>query len=155
MVQAITNKRDWIGAFFAVSLLAGPALTVAAEDPDVEAQFQEGMDALEDDRIKSAVRAFSNILDAEPELHRAKLELALAYYRSLRYEEAQKLAQEVFVQAEEGILDLSSVAAFLLNLYFVLGAGRPARRRRLVAEEGDQVPVHSAEIGRASCRERV
>ena len=47
MVQAITNKRDWIGAFFAVTLLAGPALTVAAEDPDLDAQFQEGMDALE------------------------------------------------------------------------------------------------------------
>lgn len=95
MVQVITKIKNWIGAFFAAVLLAGPALAADAPNPDVEAQFQEGMDALEDDRIKSAIRAFSNILDAEPELHRAKLELALSYYRSLRYEEAQKLAQEV------------------------------------------------------------
>ena len=95
MVQAITKTKNWIGVFFTAAILAGPAAAIAAEDPDLEAQFQEGMDALEDARIKSAIRAFSNILDAEPELHRAKLELALAYYRSLRYEDAQKLAQEV------------------------------------------------------------
>lgn len=97
MVQAITKTKakNWIGAFFAAAILAGPATAIAAEDPDLEAQFKEGMDALEEDRIKSAVRAFSNILDVEPELHRAKLELALAYYRSLRYEDAQKLAKEV------------------------------------------------------------
>ena len=53
------------------------------------------MEALNDDRLKSAIRAFSRILDTEPELHRARLELALAYYRSMRYEDAEKLAQEV------------------------------------------------------------
>jgi len=95
MVQAITHKTNWIGAFFAAAILAGSGAVIAAEDPGVEAQFEEGMDALEDQRLKSAIRAFSNILDVEPELHRAKLELALAYYRSLRYEDAQKLAQEV------------------------------------------------------------
>ncbi len=95
MVQAITHKTTWIGAFFAAAILAGSGAVIAAEDPGVEAQFEEGMDALEDQRLKSAIRAFSNILDVEPELHRAKLELALAYYRSLRYEDAQKLAQEV------------------------------------------------------------
>jgi len=101
MVQAITKTKttiktkNWIGAFFVAAALAAPVAALAADAAELETQFQEGMDALEDQRLKSAIRAFSNILDAEPELHRAKLELALAYYRSLRYEDAQKLAQEV------------------------------------------------------------
>jgi tetratricopeptide (TPR) repeat protein len=95
MVQEITNRRDWIGAFFAATLLAGPAIAAEERNPDLEARFQAGMEALEEDRLESAIRAFRNILDIEPELHRARLELALAYYRSLRYEEAQRLAQEV------------------------------------------------------------
>ncbi|MGD2074898.1 MAG: tetratricopeptide repeat protein [Gammaproteobacteria bacterium] len=95
MVQAITKKRNWIGTFLAATLLGGPVTAAEERDPDLEAKFQAGLDALEEDRLKSAIRAFSNILDVEPELHRARLELALAYYRSLRYEEAQRLAQEV------------------------------------------------------------
>jgi tetratricopeptide (TPR) repeat protein len=64
-------------------------------DPEIEAKFREGMDALEDYRLKSAMRTFSQILDMNPRLHRARLELALAYYRSMRYEDAEKLANEV------------------------------------------------------------
>ncbi|WP_207891801.1 tetratricopeptide repeat protein [Thiogranum longum] len=64
-------------------------------DPEVEATFQEGIGALQEERLKTAIRAFSKILDINPRLHRAKLELALAYYRSLRYEKAEKLAKEV------------------------------------------------------------
>ena len=95
MVQAITQTRHWISTCFAAVLVAGSGGALAVDSAELEAQFQEGMDALEDQRLKSAIRAFSNILDTEPELHRAKLELALAYYRSLRYEDAKKLAQEV------------------------------------------------------------
>ncbi len=77
---------------FGVSPLAVAQVDV---DPEVEAKFREGLDAMQDDRLKSAIRAFSQILDINPGLDRARLELALAYYRSMRYEEAEKLAKEV------------------------------------------------------------
>lgn len=105
----IKRKKHWIGMLAAIALMAaaapaiyaqeesgpGPRPGLTPEQQEQEARFQEGMEALEDERLKSAIRAFSTILDAEPELNRAKLELALAYYRSMRYEQAQKLAQQV------------------------------------------------------------
>lgn len=60
-----------------------------------EELFKKGMQALEDDRLKSAIEAFHSILSDQPSLHRARLELAVAYYRAFRYDEAQRLAQEV------------------------------------------------------------
>ncbi|MCO6411888.1 MAG: DUF560 domain-containing protein [Thiogranum sp.] len=106
----IKSKKHWIGMLAAVTFMAGSAPMVCAQDEssgmpprpgltplqqEQEARFQEGMKALDEDRLKSAIRAFSTILDVEPELNRAKLELALAHYRSMRYEQAQELAQSV------------------------------------------------------------
>ncbi|MGB5474207.1 MAG: tetratricopeptide repeat protein, partial [Gammaproteobacteria bacterium] len=112
MIQAKNNtknkSKNRIAALLGALLLAGslPVLAAEGEDDSMrrvptpeqlknEGLFQEGMDALEEERLKSAIRAFSNILDNEPELHRATLELALAYYRSMRYEEAERLAKQV------------------------------------------------------------
>ena len=86
----------------ALVVIAGPATSQAADAPapvpqddGSEALFEQGMEALEDDRLKSAMKAFQSILSQQPALHRARLELAVAYYRSLQYAEARKLAQEV------------------------------------------------------------
>ncbi|MAT65143.1 MAG: hypothetical protein CMN57_05825 [Gammaproteobacteria bacterium] len=67
----------------------------AAQETDVEALFQEGMQALEDERLQSAREAFQTILSIEPTLHRARLELAVAYYRMLDYRQAEELARQV------------------------------------------------------------
>ena len=96
MIQVKTTTKLWAGALLWIGLLAvTTAVKAAEENPESEATFDEGMEALEDGKLKSAIRAFSRILDAEPELDRAKLELALAYYRSMRYENALKLARDV------------------------------------------------------------
>lgn len=89
------KAKFWIAAALGVSLTAGGVSAETAVDPEVEAYFKDGMQALEEERLKSAIEAFGNILDLDPEVKRAKLELALAYYRSLRYAEAERLAQEV------------------------------------------------------------
>lgn len=80
-----------MGAFSAAAV----AQTDGAAADANEELFKKGMQALEDDRLKSAMEAFHSILSNQPSLHRARLELAVAYYRAFRYEEAQKLAQEV------------------------------------------------------------
>lgn len=78
-----------------LAVVGGSAAPAFAATVDEEATFKEGMDALEDDRLKTAIKAFQSILSQQPGLHRARLELAVAYYRSLQYEEARKLAQQV------------------------------------------------------------
>ncbi|HHJ16533.1 MAG TPA: tetratricopeptide repeat protein, partial [Gammaproteobacteria bacterium] len=96
MIQVKTITRRWIETLLGMLLLVGStALQAAQEDPEVEAQFQAGLEALKNDDLKTAIQTFSKILDTDPDLHRARLELALAYYRSLRYEDAEKLAQRV------------------------------------------------------------
>lgn len=71
------------------------AVADSGREAEWEAKFQEGMQALEEDRLQTAIAAFHSILSENPRLHRARLELALAYYRALRYEEARRLAREV------------------------------------------------------------
>ncbi len=99
MVQGKNGKKiklGMAGSLFGLFLMAAGVASAAPEaDPQLEAQFKAGMEALEDERLKTAIRAFSSILDRNPELHRARLELALAYYRSMRYQEAEKLAKQV------------------------------------------------------------
>ena len=98
MVQEKKIKKipALLAAALAGLLTALPGASIAAaDDPELEAQFRAGLEALKDDRLKAAIRAFSTILDRNPQLHRARLELALAYYRSMRYQEADRLAREV------------------------------------------------------------
>ncbi len=81
----------------AIAVLCLPAGVAAEpkENPEIESSFEEGMAALKDDRLETAIRHFKNILNIDPSLDRAQLELALTYYRTLRYEEAEKQAQKV------------------------------------------------------------
>lgn len=81
-----------------LSILFAATAGRAAEpvtDAELEAMFAAGMQALEDDRYRRAIEIFNGILSADPSLHRARLELALAYYRTFRYQEAERFAQEV------------------------------------------------------------
>ena len=88
--------RGYIGA---VLILAAGQWSLAgiatAQETDLEALFQEGMQALEENRLESAREAFQTILSIEPSLHRARLELAVAYYRLLDYQRAEELARRV------------------------------------------------------------
>jgi hypothetical protein len=88
-------RKKHLNGLMGFCLLVTAPAAWAVEDEELEAQFKEGMEALEDNRLKTAIEAFNSILSSEPSLHRARLELAVAYYRSLQFEEARRLAQEV------------------------------------------------------------
>jgi len=94
MVQVIRKEKFRIGLLLA-AIVVQPVCAAPTENPEVEAKFENGMQALADEKLKSAIEAFQNILNADPGLNRVKLELALSYYRALRYEDAQQLAKEV------------------------------------------------------------
>lgn len=119
------NNQGRIGAGLLRRLLAGLMLgglsfSAGAQEPappdESEALFTQGMEALEDDRPLSAKRAFQSILSRQPGLHRARLELALAYYRALDYEEARKHAQEVLDDPQTPPEVRVTVLAFLAQL---------------------------------------
>lgn len=105
-----------MSAVYLALLTAVGGCAVPAFAVDEEAVFEEGMEALEDDRLKTAIKAFQSILSQQPGLHRARLELSLAYYRSLQYAEARKLAQEVLDDPQTPPEVRVTVLAFLAQV---------------------------------------
>lgn len=70
----------------------------AAETGPVESAQQQFLDAMKKraaDKLYDAAADFNNILTNHPLLQRARLELAVTYYRLYDYDKAQKIAQKV------------------------------------------------------------
>lgn len=67
----------------------------AAAAVDVEALFLRAMQDRDAGNFKESILGFHSILSSQPLLHRARLELAVAYYKSLQYQESLKQAQKV------------------------------------------------------------
>jgi tetratricopeptide (TPR) repeat protein len=101
-------------------LLGGLSSSIGAQEAaptdENEQLFEAGMEALEDDRLQSAMRAFQSILSQQPGLHRARLELALAYYQALQYDEARQHAQQVLDDPQTPPEVRVTVLAFLAQL---------------------------------------
>lgn len=111
-----TGLSTLYAAMLAAAFTVGVAPVQAAAPANEEALFEEGMQALEDDRLQSAMKAFQSILSQQPGLHRARLELAVAYYRSLQYAEARKLAQQVLDDPQTPPEVRVTVLAFLAQI---------------------------------------
>lgn len=77
----------------AVLLGASPAHAQAESDP--EALFKKAMSTRAVGDVQESIEAFQSVLDIEPALHRARLELATAYFQALNYAEARQQAQRV------------------------------------------------------------
>lgn len=88
----------------------------AADQSEQEQLFREAMQALEDNRLKTAREALQTILRNDPSLHRARLELAVTYYRSLQYVEARRLAQQVLDDPATPPQVRISILAFLAQV---------------------------------------
>lgn len=85
--------------FFALSITMVTAVpcVMANEtinDP-VQAKFLKAMEERDKGNLYEALDIFSNILTNQPLLHRARLELAVTFYRLYDYEEARRQAQQV------------------------------------------------------------
>ncbi len=80
-----------------ISLLSvGSAMAAeASSNVDPESVFRKAMSERNAGELYNAADDFNEILSNQPKLHRARLELAVTYYRLLDYEEAQKQAQVV------------------------------------------------------------
>ncbi len=117
MDQVLRNRSLWMGLLLcAAAGFARPVFAAAGENPDLEAQFEQGMEALEQEHYKSAIETFRSILTRDTSLDRARLELALSYYRTLRYQEAERLAQEVLDNPQTPPEVRVTVLAFLAQV---------------------------------------
>ena len=109
-----------LACLFGALGLGGVSAPSQAQEPapvdETEILFQEGMEALEADRLRSAMKSFQSILSLQPGLHRARLELALAYYRALDYAEARAAAQEVLDDPQTPPEVRVTVLAFLAQV---------------------------------------
>jgi len=78
--------------------LLGTGAAMAADvstNTDPETVFREAMKERGAGELFNAAENFTSILTNNPKLHRARLELAVTYYRLLDYDEAKKQAQVV------------------------------------------------------------
>ncbi len=63
--------------------------------PELEFFFKKGMEAREAGDLSAAIEAFQTVLSNQPMMHRARLEMAVAYYKERDFQEAYKQAQQV------------------------------------------------------------
>lgn len=87
-----------------------------AETPDPEALFAQAMQSRGDGELYDAIELFETILQSNPGLNRARLELAVAYHKLRRFEEAKKLLTRVLNDAETPETVKLSITAYLAQL---------------------------------------
>ena len=64
-------------------------------DPELDKLFKQAMDKRESGNLAGAVADFQQILTRQPKAHRARLEMAVAYYKMARFQDAIKEAEAV------------------------------------------------------------
>ncbi len=78
-----------------LSTVSGINTASAADAVDPEALFKQGIQQRETDQLQESIEAFQTILSANPTLHRARLELATAYFKALNFAAARRESQRV------------------------------------------------------------
>ncbi len=116
MVQAKFLKRLPVVAILGSLMYSATPVAGELQEDELERQFSVGMEALDHDRLKTAREAFSSILSNNPGLHRARLELARAYYLSLDYENARREAQTVLDDPNTPPSVRTTLLAFLAQI---------------------------------------
>jgi len=80
-----------------LSLASSPAFanTDTTSQEEWEQAYQKALELRAGGDLFGAIDSLNNILSSRPTSHRARLELAVSYYRAARYEEALEHAREV------------------------------------------------------------
>ncbi len=99
-----------------LSCLALGAAGAAQAAADVQGQFDSALQAIEQDRLRTARNTLQELLAANPNLHRARLELARVYYLSEDFTGARREAQRVLDDPETPPTVRATVLAFLAQI---------------------------------------
>ena len=100
-----------------VPALVPPAVAQTSSDPAaLQTEFDAGMQAVDEARLRTARERLSSLLAANPSLSRARLELARVYYLSRDYTEARHEAQRVLDDPNTPPTVRATVLAFLAQI---------------------------------------
>ncbi|RZK99560.1 MAG: hypothetical protein EOP36_18930 [Rubrivivax sp.] len=110
-----------------LSCLATLHVQAQSAPTSLEAQYREGLYQRETGRPYSAIETLESILAANPTLNRARLEVAVAYYRTLNFAKARAQAQAVLDDPTTPEAVRLSVLSFIkqLELDEAAAFGRP------------------------------
>jgi hypothetical protein len=106
-------KRACLPVFLA---FAGLSTASAQEAVDTDKLFKEGIFLREQGQVFSAIEALETVLSNNPSLNRARLELAVAYYRALNFEQANEQGQKVLNDPKTPENVRLAVLAFLAQI---------------------------------------
>jgi len=111
--RSAMKLRRMAAALVAVgcTLSAGQAWSQSVED-----QYREAMYQRETGQPYAAIETLNALLSANPTLNRARLELAVAYYRTLNYAQAREEAQRVLNDPKTPEAVRLSVTSFLKTI---------------------------------------
>jgi hypothetical protein len=112
MKISLRGRPAGIGAFFIGISLAFSAI---AQD-DVQARFDEAMQAIEVEKYRTAQASLVAILAEFPNMQRVRLELARVQYLVYDYDEAESLAQQVLDDPNTPASVQTTVLAFLAQI---------------------------------------
>lgn len=90
IIRTIVSRAVVLGMLLPFSINA-----VADIESDPQRTFEQAMKHRKSGDLQTAIRAFQDVLSNRPELHRARLELAVAYLQALNFSEARKQAEQV------------------------------------------------------------
>ena len=96
--------------------LCGVAPATAQEALDNDKLFKEGIFLREQGQTFSAIEALETVLSNNPALNRARLELAVAYFRAMNYDQAKQQAQKVIDDPKTPDNVRLAVEAFLAEI---------------------------------------
>jgi len=89
------RKLSMLVGLVAMGLSSAGSWAADAAQTEQEKLFKEGVYQREQGNLFTSIEALQTVLSNQPALHRARLELAVSYYRTLNFEEARKQAQVV------------------------------------------------------------
>lgn len=85
-------------------------------DPAIDEQFREAMRQRDSGEVSGSIEILQTILANQPMIHRARLELAVAYYQMTRYDEAIQNAEKVLEDPETPPNVRVTILAFLAQV---------------------------------------
>ncbi len=107
--------RKPLAAACMLACLSLPA-AYAADSIDPEALFNEAMQSREDGEVITAIELFETILQHQPDLNRARLELAVSYHMTRRFEDAKEQLTRVLNDPATPENVKLSITAYLAQL---------------------------------------
>lgn len=108
--------RSYLRLYVFYCLVAVSFYSGAKADFDPQLEFEKALKLREQGQHTAAIKIFHSILANYPQLHRARLELAVAYYRLLQYENAKRAATQVLNQPATPIEVKNNIRAFLAKI---------------------------------------